>query len=68
LSKIVVYLYLPHYQNSENKEMHNKMLEVEALAKRDGYDFHFYEGNGFISGVEFTSEDEAAQFIFKYLR
>lgn len=68
MNKIIVYLYLPHYQNSEYKALHNKMLDVEEMAKRDGYSFHFYEGNGFISGVEFDTEDEAAKFIFKYLR
>jgi hypothetical protein len=65
--KKIVYLYLPEYQNG-NAEKHRQMIRVEDEAKRDGYDFHFYEGNGFVSGVEFDTDEEAAKFIFKYLR
>lgn len=66
--KIIVYLYIPEYSSKGYQDKHNQAIRVEEEAKRDGYDFHFYEGNGFISGVEFDSEEEATRFIFKYLR
>lgn len=64
----IVYLYLPEYQNNGYADKHRQMIRAEDEAKRDGYNFHFYEGNGFVSGVEFDNEHQAIEFIFKYLR